>query len=124
MKPIDPNDLATTWPQRERLWARELGRVRIGVEPIPEQVAKYRRVTVVVTIVAGGIGTMILALFLAFRAPWAGLIVSGGLFGPVILSAWIGQWRLEARAASYLREKALVLGEPKPPKDAFDRELS
>jgi len=124
MKPIDPADLAKSWPERQRLWARELGRLQIGVESIAEQVAKYRRVTVAITIVAGGIGAMILAIFLAFRAPKAGLIVSVGLLGPVIFSAWIGQWRSEARAAAYLREKALVEGASKPSGQTNDPELA
>ncbi len=124
MKPIDPADLAKNWPERQRLWARELGRLQIGVESISEQVAKYRRVTVAITIVAGGIGAMILAIFLAFRAPRAGLIVTAVLFGPMILSAWIGQWRSEARAAAYLREKAQVEEASKPAGPTHDPELA
>jgi hypothetical protein len=33
------------WQERERQWQRRLGRLRLGAEPIAEQLAKYRRVT-------------------------------------------------------------------------------
>ena len=109
MKTVDPNFLIETWPDRERAWAGELGRVRLGVEPIPEQLEKYRRVTWAITVVAGWMGVLIAALFAAFKSPGTGpLIVSGILFGPVILSAWLGYRKMEARALAYLREKAQV----------------
>lgn len=108
MKPVEPSVLIETWPQRERAWARKLGRVRLGVEPVPDQLRKYRAVTWVITIVAGGMAVFIAALFTAFKSPGTGLIVAGVLFGPVILSAWLGYAKLESRALAYLREKAEV----------------
>ncbi len=33
----DLNDLETRWRVREREWARRLGRLRLGVEPLEEQ---------------------------------------------------------------------------------------
>ena len=108
MKPVDPSVLLETWPERQRLWTQELGRVRLGVEPIPEQLRKYRRVAWVITIVAGWMGLFIAVLFTAFKSPGTGLIVSGLLFGPVIVSAWVGYWRMESRALAYLQEEAAV----------------
>jgi hypothetical protein len=108
MKTVDPNLLIENWPERERAWAGELGRVRLGVEPIPEQLGKYRRVTWAITVVAGWMAVFIAALFAAFKSPGTGLIVSGVLFGPVILSAWLGYGKMEARALAYLREKEQV----------------
>ena len=108
MKPIDPSLLSEVWPERQRLWVRELGRVRLGVEPIPQQLKRYEGVAWVITIVAGGMGLFIAALFTAFKSPGTGLIVSGLLFVPVIVSAWLGYWKMESRAIAYLREKAEV----------------
>ena len=108
MKPVDPSVLRETWPQRQRLWAKELGRVRLGVEPIPEQLRKYRQVAWVITIIAGWMGLFIAVLFTAFKSPGTGLIVSGLMFGPVILSAWRGYWKMESQALAYLQEEAAV----------------
>ncbi len=47
-EPFDPE-----WDDRLRYWRRKLGRLRLGVEPIPDQVARYRRVTVMLTVVPG-----------------------------------------------------------------------
>ena len=104
----DPKDPLASWPERERRWRKKLGRIRLGVEPIPEQVEKYRKMTWVLTGVAGGIAAMFFALFTAFRSPWLGLAVATILFGPVIGGAWIGFKTTERRAAAYLREREAV----------------
>ena len=108
MKPINPSLLSEAWPERQRLWVRELGRVRLGIEPIPQQLKRYQGVAWVITIIAALMGLFIAALFTAFKAPGTGLIVSGILFVPVIVSAWLGYWKMESRAIAYLREKAEV----------------
>lgn len=108
MKPVDPGELPSIWPEREREWARALGRLRLGVEPIPDQLEKYRRANWALTGVSAGIGAMLFALFAAFRSPGTGLIVGGLLAGPIIASAWIGYARMGANAARYLRERAEV----------------
>ncbi len=38
-------ELEAAWRTREAVWRRKLGRLRLGVEPIEEQLARYRRVT-------------------------------------------------------------------------------
>lgn len=108
MKPINPSLLSEVWPERQRLWVRELGRVRLGIEPIPQQLKRYQGVAWVITIIAALMGLFIAALFTAFKSPGTGLIVSGILFVPVIVSAWLGYWKMESRAIAYLREKAEV----------------
>ena len=108
MKPVDPGLLLEQWPERQLRWAVELGRIRLGVEPVEEQLEKYRRVTWAITIVTGWIAFLIAALFVAFKSPGTGLIVSGVLFGPIIASAWIGYRKMEAKARAYLQEKATV----------------
>jgi hypothetical protein len=108
MKTLDPREAAAIWPERERQWRVALGRIKIGVEPIGEQVEKYRLVTWMITALAAGIGLMFVALFSAFRHPMIGLTVAVVLFGPLILSAWIGFLRLKAKAARYVLEKQEV----------------
>ena len=108
MKPVDSSGLQEPWPERQRRWAVKLGRIQLGVEPVEEQLEKYRRVTWMITIVTGWIAFVIAALFVAFKSPGTGLLVSGVLFGPIIISAWLGYRKLEAKVRAYLREKAEV----------------
>lgn len=108
MKTLDPREAAANWPERERQWRIALGRIKLGVEPVADQLEKYRLVTWTLSFVAGGMGTILFALFCAFRHPFIGLAVAGGLFGPVIVSAWIGFARLESLASRYLREREEV----------------
>ena len=46
-RPPDPE-----WDARLRYWSRKLGRLRLGVEPIDEQVARYRRATMMLSAIA------------------------------------------------------------------------
>lgn len=75
------------------------GRFRVGPEPIEDQLARHRRVTLGLTAVAGGVGLMFLALFAAFRAPLIGLVVAGVLIGPIIAGAWLNHLRLRRALA-------------------------
>jgi hypothetical protein len=97
-------DLDADWQARAGYWQRKLGRIRLGAEPVEEQLVKYRRVTWMLTAVPLGLSTMFVALFAAFRRPDVGLIVSGVLFLPVVLFAWIDYGLLSRRVARYLRE--------------------
>lgn len=93
------------WQARERYWRRALGRIRLGAEPVEEQLAKYRRVTWMLTAVPLGLAAMIVALFAAFRRPDVGGLVALVLFLPVVAVAWFDFGRLNRRAARYLRER-------------------
>ena len=44
-------DLEARWRLRENHWRRKLGRLKLGVEPIEEQLTRYRRVTWALTAV-------------------------------------------------------------------------
>lgn len=92
----------------ERLvyWQRRLGRIRLGAEPVSEQLAKYRRVTLAISAVALGIGAIIIAILTAFRAPAIGAAVAFILFGPMIALAWWDYSRLQSRVRAYEREIA------------------
>jgi hypothetical protein len=93
------------WAERERHWRRRLGRLKLGVEPIEEQLERYRRVTWALTVIPGAIAMLFLSLFWAFGAPLLGLAVSGVVLGPIIAFAWLDFLRLRRRANRYLRER-------------------
>src|ERR1039457_4354291 len=98
-------DLETRWSARRTYWARKLGRLRLGVEPIEEQLARYRRVTWVLTAVPGFVSAFILVLFTVFQRPDIGLIVAALLFLPIAAGAWIGHALLVSRGRRYLVER-------------------
>jgi hypothetical protein len=100
------SELEDRWRAREREWARKLGRLRLGVEPLDEQLARYRRVTWGLVLVPGIIALMVLTLFSVFGRPDIGLIVVVILFVPMMAFAWLGFRKLERRAAAYLAERA------------------
>jgi hypothetical protein len=98
-------DLETRWLARRKYWVQRLGRLRLGVEPIEEQLARYRRVTWVLTAVPGFVAGFILVLFAVFRRPDIGLIVAALLFLPIAIGAWVGHALLVSRARQYLAEQ-------------------
>jgi hypothetical protein len=105
--------LEDRWQEREQQWARKLGRLRLGVEPLDEQLVRYRRVTWALTLVSGTIALMFLTLFSVFRRPDIGLVVAGLLFVPISLVSWLDLRRLERRAAAYLAEHTAIESERK-----------
>jgi hypothetical protein len=100
------DDLEARWRLREREWRGKLGRLRLGVEPIEEQLARYRRVAWGLTVIPGIMAVMFLSLFSVFGRPDIGLAVVALLFVPIILSSWLGHKSLERRAGTYLAERA------------------
>lgn len=93
------------WPARQRYWQRKLRRLRLDAEPVGEQLARYRRVTWVLTAVTLGIASMLVALFAAFHRADIGLVLAGVLFAPVVALAWLDYGVLALRAARYERER-------------------
>jgi hypothetical protein len=106
---------SSDWPEREAWWRMKLRRLRLGAEPIEEQVARLRRVTIALTVIPIGIGLMFLAIFAAFGRPDVGGVVFGVLIVPVVGLAWIDQAVLQARASAYLRERAAHFSKPSRP---------
>jgi hypothetical protein len=96
------------WQARERYWQRKLRRLRLGAEPVDVQLARYRRVTWMLTAIPLGIGLMFVALFAAFGRPGIGLIVAAVLLLPIVVLAWLEYGMLAHRAARYLREQAAM----------------
>ncbi len=92
------------WLVRERYWRRKLGRIRLGVEPIEEQVTKYRRATWVLTWVLIGLAAIFVGLFAAFQRPDIGGVLAGVLLLPIVILAWAEFALTKARVARYLRE--------------------
>jgi hypothetical protein len=83
----EEGNLDSRWRIRESRWRRKLGRLRLGVEPIEDQLAKYRRVTWGLTAVPSGLGIMFFTLFTVFGRPDVGLILVSILLLPIILGA-------------------------------------
>jgi hypothetical protein len=84
---MQEEDFESRWRLRENQWRRKLGRLRLGVEPIEEQLSRYRRVTWVLTAVPAVIGLMFLILFTIFGRPDIGVIVDGIILLPIVIGA-------------------------------------
>ncbi len=113
---VRDEDLESRWRLRQNQWRRKLGRLRLGVEPIEEQLARYRRVTWALTAVPSLLGLMFLTLFTVFGRPDIGLIFDGIVLMPIVIGAWIDFALLAKRAeryrvefGEYLREKELMM---------------
>ncbi len=96
--------IESRWQVRENQWRRKLGRLRLGVEPIEEQLARYRRVTWALTAVPALVGTMFLTLFTVFGRPDIGLIFDAIVLLPIAVGAWLDYAVLARRARRYLVE--------------------
>jgi hypothetical protein len=99
-----PTDGDPEWDARLAYWRRRLGRVRLGAEPVEEQLARYRRATWLVTAIPLSLAVFFVTLFAAFRRPDVGAWVSAVLFAPVVALAWLEDALLRRRAFAYLRE--------------------
>jgi len=107
MKPSSPvheSDLETRWRLRENEWRRKLGRLHLGVEPIEEQLARYRRVTWALTVLPFVVGLMFLILFTVFGRPIIGLVLFAILMVSIGLGAWVDYALMASRAKHYLLE--------------------
>jgi hypothetical protein len=76
------------------------------VEPIQEQVERYRRVSLTLMAVQGFMALFFFTLFSVFGRPDIGLVVVAVLFVPMIVCSWLGFKRMERRANTYLEELA------------------
>jgi fatty acid desaturase len=118
MEPVAPESdpfFDAGWAEREGAWRRRLGRIRLGAEPLDQQLARSRRVTWALTVIAAIIAAQFIALFAAFHAPATGAVVAGVLFLPVVVFAWLEDWSRHRRVAAYLRERrqyAAKAGQP------------
>ena len=101
---VPDRDLETRWQLREKVWRRKLGRLKLGVEPIEEQLARYRRVSWLLTAVAALIGLMFLALFTVFGRPDIGLIFDAIVLLPIVVGAWLDYAWLARQAKRYHTE--------------------
>ena len=97
-----PSDLE--WELRLQYWRRRLGRVRLGVEPVEDQVAKYRRATLMLSAVVLGLALIFLSLFTAFSRSDVGAVLVLVLLVPIVGFAWIDNTLLLRRVAAYQRD--------------------
>jgi hypothetical protein len=106
-------DLESRWRLRENHWRRKLGRLKLGVEPIEEQLTRYRRVTWALAAVPAVIGLMFLTLFTVFGRPDVGLIFDAIVLLPIVVGAWLDYVWLARKAKRYLIELSEYLREEK-----------
>lgn len=92
------------WDARLRYWRRTLGRLRLGVEPIEEQLRRYRGVTLVLSAICLGLALFFLALFAAFGRPDVALAFDLIFLAPIVALAWLDDALLRRRASRYLRD--------------------
>jgi hypothetical protein len=97
-------DLEARWRVRESRWRYKLGRLRLGVEPLAEQLARYRRVTWALTVVPSLLGLMFLTLFGVFGRPDIGFVFVAIVLAPIVMGAWIDFALFARRARRYLTE--------------------
>ena len=105
-------ELENRWQEHSGRWA-SLGRLRLGVEPLEEQLARQRHVTCGTDVRVGLHRPPVLSLFSAFRRPDLGL---GWLAFSSCPSAWAHGWVTidsSRRAAAYLAEHAAMEAEQK-----------
>ena len=98
------HEIDAQWRTRESYWRRKLGRLRLGVEPLEEQLARYRRVTWALTAVPGFLAVFFVTLFTVFERPDIGLTFVAILLLPIVLGAWWDYARMAGRARRYQRE--------------------
>jgi hypothetical protein len=108
---VEDGGIESRWRSRENQWRRKLGRLRLEVEPIEEQLTRYRRVTWALTVVPSVLAVMFLTLFTVFGRPDVGLILVNIVLVPIILGAWLDYALLSWRARRYLVEEAAYLSE-------------
>jgi hypothetical protein len=106
----DSNDPERQWRERQRYWAWKLGRLRLGVESLDVQLARYRRVTWALTLIPAVMGLFFVALFSAFGRPDIGLIVVAIILAPVVAIAWLDYARLTRNARRYQAERESSTG--------------
>jgi fatty acid desaturase len=104
LTPNTAEDLDASWRARQDVWRRKLGRLRLGVEPIEEQLARYRRVTWVLTAVPGLLAIAFLTLFTVFRHPLVGLVFDAIVLLPIVAGAWTDYALMAFRARRYRAE--------------------
>jgi hypothetical protein len=109
--PDSAEALENSWRARQDVWRRKLGRLRLGVEPIEEQLARYRRVTWALTAVPAGLAVFFFTLFAIFGYPLVGLVVDAVLFLPIVLGAWADYGLMALRARRYSDEAERYLRE-------------
>jgi hypothetical protein len=112
--PNPAKDRDAHWSAREAYWRRKLGRLRLGVEPIEEQLAHYRRVTWALTAVPAALGVFFFTLFAVFGYPLIGLVLDAIVLLPIVLGAWADHALMTLRARRYRAEADRYLRDSEP----------
>ena len=92
------------WAERQAYWSRRLGRIRLGAEPLNDQLARLRLVTIVASLVILFIGLFMFMLFLVFGRADIGAIVAAVAIVPLAGLAWYEDWKMHHRVRQYEEE--------------------
>jgi hypothetical protein len=98
-------EVSAEWSSRQRYWQGQLGRLRLGAEPLGQQLLRYRNVSWALTIVPAVIAAIFVALFTAFGAAPIGWVLGGLVLFPIAAVAWMDYWKLKTRVAGYECER-------------------
>ncbi len=100
---------------RAAYWRRRLRPLRLDAEPIDRQLARRSGALAMLSGISAIIGLMFLAIFASFGRPDVGAGVVGVLLVPVVAWSWLDFVVLQARAFSYLEERAAHESGDDPP---------
>jgi Flp pilus assembly protein TadB len=117
---MTPDEVNKEMRTRRDEWQARLGRLRLGAEPIQEQVARQRRVTWALTLVMTMLGLLFFSLFTGFGRADIGAVLVGVLVGPILVIAWRDYHRMANRARTYLEESDA----PRPDDGLPNKDLS
>lgn len=100
----EPDQLVEVLDHEPGYWNRRLGRIRLGVEPVEEQIERIRKMTWVIIVVVTFLELVFLSLFTGFGRPDIGFVVIVVSLVPIELYAWFDYRRLQGRVREYLAE--------------------
>jgi len=92
-------------PAREIDWQRKLRPIRVGAEPILDQLRRRFQAMLLMTGLTSMIALMMLAIFAGFGRPDVGLGVAGLIVLPVTSWIWLDYLLLRSRTFAYWRER-------------------
>ncbi len=89
---------------RQFYWQSQLRPIRLGAEPVADQIRRRMLVNAAGSVCVALIGLIFLGIFAAFGRSDLGLIIAGTLFAVGIVGNWIVYFRLRRRMRAYLVE--------------------
>jgi hypothetical protein len=99
---MTPDDWEKLARWRDEALQANLGRLRLGAEPIEEQVRRQRRATWALTVIMTILGFLFFSLFTGFGRPDVGAVLACVLVAPILIIVWREYFQMAKRAQLYL----------------------